>query len=329
MSKFATVVIPFAYTPRWGQIVISSLKKFKNEKDFDILLMNNSPEHPAIKAIAETQIGEGVKIHIPERASMRWHSGALDTAINMIDTPYMFALETDVTVMRDGWLDWYAGKIHDQYTAMVGWYWYDKRFPDDYRHYINPSATLYRTELLKRLWQECTSNKDEIISYGMNYEKRKLSEHTATMIRNGEIGPFSDSRGFFQVDAPAPRPDKWYQEPGAWIYSRLAHQYECIKLLGELLYNPAGQQPEVICNYYGNSLQEAYVIHHWAGTVSHNYDKHPVSTPWEKMAQSWWLEREFRLWKEWVPEDIREYSIKEGLIKTEQEEIAFAKSRLA
>jgi len=328
MSKFATVVIPFAYTPRWGQIVISSLKKFHNERDFDIVLMNNSPEHSAIQAIAQTRLSEGVNIQIPDKPRMRWHSGALDSAIYMglIKTPYMFALETDVTVMRDGWLDWYASKLQDEYTAMVGWYWHDKRFADDYRHYINPSATLYRTELLNRLWDECTSNKDELISFGMNYEKRQLSEHTIQMIRDEEIGPFSDSRGFFQVDAPQPRPDKWYQEPGAWIYGRLVNQYQCIKLPGELIYN--NHQPEVACNYYGDSLNDAYVVHHWAGTVSHNYDKHLVTTPWEQQAQAWWLQREFRLWKEWVSEDIREYSLKNGLVKSEEEEVAYAKSRL-
>jgi hypothetical protein len=106
-------------------------------------------------------------------------------------------------------------------------------------------------------------------------------------------------------------------------------QWECVKVPGEIIYNSPGRQPDYTMNYYGDSLQEAYAAHYWGGTVSHNYEKHLISTPWEKMAQDYWLEREFRLWKEWVPEDIREYSIKEGLIKTEQEEIAFAKSRLA
>jgi len=327
MSKFATVVIPFAYTRRWGQIVISSLKKWKNERDFDILVMNNSPEVDAIKVITDTELGEGVKVHTPSRPEMRWHGGSLDTAISMVETPYFFSLETDCTIEKDGWLDWYAEYLQDEYTAMVGWYWQQAPDVDDERHYINSSATLYRTALLRRLWKECTENRDEAISYGMNCEKRMNHERTMQMISNGEIGPFSDSRGFFMVDYPYPKPDKWWMEPGAWLYGRVKNQYQCIKVPGRIIMNPQGMQPEYNHNYYGDLAADPYVKHHWGGSVSHNYEKQMVSVQWEKEALEWWLRRENDLWEQWVPEDVREHSLREGLVPSLEEEIAYAKSR--
>ena len=323
MSKFATVVIPFAFTPRWGQIVISSLKKFANKKDFDILVMNNSPEHAAIKAITGTSIGDGVKVYTPEKHRMRAHGGSLDCAIGLVDTPYIFTLESDCTVEKNGWLDWYAGHIQDEYTAMVGWYWNTAG-----RYYINASATLYRTELLKRLWNECIRNKDDVICYGPKLTKRMHHENTKTMIQNQEIGPFSDSRGFWNVDYPDPRPDQWWHEPGSWLYSRCFNQYQCVKIPGEVVYNPKGVQPEFQYNYYGPSKNEIYAKHHWAGTVSHNYDKHLITVQWEALASDWWINRELRMWEEWVPEDIRKDTIEKGLVRDPEQEKQYAKSRI-
>lgn len=329
MAKFATVVIPFAYTQRWGQISLASLKKFKNERDFDILVMNNSPHVDAIKALTDTSLGDGVKFHIPEKHRQRWHAGSLDRAISMIDTPYMFTMETDCTVNRDGWLDWYASLLPDKYAAMAGYFWKDPSLrTDDGRHYINSSGTIYRTEVLLRLLDECTSNKDEVISYGMNCEKRMEHDVTMTMIREGELGPFSDSRGFFQVDAPAPRPDKWWHEPGSWLYCRCKNQYECIKVAGGLVKNPQGMQPEVNHSYCGHDANNPFLVHYFGGTVSHNYEKHLVTTPWEVMASKWWLRREMDMWEAWVPQDVREYSIKNGLVRSIEEDLEYARRRM-
>lgn len=326
MTRFATVVIPFAYTSRWGQIVISSLKKFKNDEDFDILVMNNSPQVPAINAITHTRLGDDVKIHTPENPKMRWHGGALDRAITLIDTPYMFSLETDCTVERDGWLDWYSSFLQDEYTSMVGWYWHDGIDNNDGRHYINSSATLYRTEVLRRLWHECMSNTDEMLCYGNQLEKRMNHETTNSMIRDKAIGPFSDSRGFFTVDYPCPLPDQWWHEPGCWIYRRMALQYQCKKVPGAIIKNPNGMQPQVKYNYYGEQ-SNPYLIHYWGGTVSHNYEKHLIIIPWEAMASEWWINRELYLWEKWVPEDIRKQSITDGHVRSADEEREYARKR--
>jgi hypothetical protein len=42
-----------------------------------------------------------------------------------------------------------------------------------------------------------------------------------------------------------------------------------------------------------------------------------------------WLGREYRLWEEIVPEDVRKLTIEKGLVKTYAEELAYAKSQVA
>ena len=174
--KDVTAVVPFAYTPKWGQIVVSSLKEFKNDLTLDIIVMNNTPSRKDIEAISETTLGKYVTVMIPP-VFQRWHAGALDYAIDKIDTPYMFTIETDCTVDRNNWLDWYAGYMKDDMVAMAGWFW---RVGG--RHYINSSATLYNSRILKKLLKECTDNEDTILCYGLDYEKRYDHPHSRNII---------------------------------------------------------------------------------------------------------------------------------------------------
>lgn len=325
--KYATLVIPFAFTPRWGQIVISSLKAFKNDRGFDIVLMNNSPERNDINAIAQTSLIEGVEIQTPP-ANQRWHAGSLEYYIPQLKTPYIFTLESDCTVNRDGWLDWFASFMKDDYVAMAGWYWMQGQDFDDERHYINSSATLYNSRILKQLNQECLNNPDTTIVYGIENEKRLLHDTTAKRIQEGAIGCFSEFRGFQQIYPVCPKDEKWWHEPGNWLYNRASCQWECIKVPGEIIRNGIPHAPEYKYNYYGNSDEEAYIRHYWAGTVSHNFDKHLVSVPWEADCIEWWLKREYNLWKEVVSEPIRKMSLENKLIKDINEELKYALSKV-
>ena len=325
--KYATIIIPFGFTPRWGQIVISSLKAFKNDRDFHVVLMNNSPERNDIDAVAKTSIGEGIEIQVPP-PGQRWHAGSLEYYIPQLKTPYMFALESDCTVNRDGWLDWYAGFMKDEYVAMAGWYWQERPDFDDERHYINASATLYNSNILKLLNAECLANPDSIICYGLENEKRMFHDTTAKRIEEGYIGCFSEFRGFQQLYPVAPKPDKWWQEPGNWLYNRASCQWECVKVPGQIVRNMEPPCATYKYNFYGESDEEAYARHYWAGTVSHNFDKHLVSVPWEADCIEWWLKREYNLWKQIVPEPVRKLSLDQGYVKKLDEELKYAMSRV-
>lgn len=333
--KQATVVIPHAFTSRWSAIAVASLKQHKNKADFDIIVVDCSPGHPSIKTITETRLGEGVKIVDPPAPNIAGHQVALDHAIDMVETPWFVAWETDVQVVRDGWLDWMLSFIKDDYVVMAGWYWAGD-FADD-RHYISPAGALYRTSTLKMLKEECLRNKDLAVCYGRNMSKRidimKEYPHTGgKLIPAGIWGPFLEARGFGNVYPYSHQKDHWVPEPGNWVYNRCVMQWECIHLPGRFVDNdemPNAVNLGVPYKYtdVGPEGEEAYYRHYWAGTVSHNFDKHKIPS-WDAEKLPWWLTREHRIWKEIVPEDVRKMTIEKGLVRTYEEELAYGLSQV-
>jgi hypothetical protein len=322
-------VVPHAFTSRWTAITVAALKKHKNVADFDILMVDCSPGHPSIRTITETSLGEGVKVIDPPAPNIAGHQVALDQAIDLVETPWYVAFETDVRVLRDGWLDWLLSFVKDDYVAMVGWNWASDA--DDSRHYISPAGALYRTSVLKLLKEECLRNKDMACCYGLDMSKRidflKDFPHTAgKLIKMGLWGPFLESRGFGNV-YPFPR-DYWVSEPGNWIYNRIKMQWEVIHVPGEMVVNEDNIPglPHKYA-YIGPSEAEAYYKHYWAGSVSHNFDKHKIGE-WDAIKLPWWLTREHTMWEETVPKDVQEYCINNGLVRAYGEELEYALSRV-
>lgn len=332
MAK-GTVVIPHAFTTKWSQIAVASLKNHRNEADFDILVVDCSPGHPSIKGISETRLGEGVKIVDPPAPNIAGHQVALDMAIDLVETPWFIAWETDVRVMRDGWFDWALSFIKDDYCAMAGWYWATEGL-DDFRHYISPAGALYRTSTLKMLKEECLRNKDLAVCYGWDMSKRIdiMNEYPHTggkLIPAGIWGPFLEARGFGNVYPYAKDRDVWVPEPGNWIYNRCRSQWECIHLPGAMVPNDM-QIPGIPhkYTYVGPSEKEAFWFHYWAGAVSKNYLKHKIPA-WDMLKVPWWLNREYRIWEEEVPEDVRQETVKKGIVMSFEEELEYARTMVA
>jgi hypothetical protein len=329
MNKFATIVIPFAYNRLWLQTCIASFRAFKNSLDAEIMVIDNSEgknRSVDIKVLTETLLGEGIKIipqgyRMPDGRLYATHASALNYAMQLIDTPYMFATESDVTIARDGWLDWYASRLRDDAVAMVGWFW-----PG--RQYINPSQTLLDMKILWMISAEIKNNKGTLFVWGKNNEHRFRKDHCGWdwQIENGLMGPFNEVRGF-SVDAE--RPDT--HDTGSWLYFRLRQQYECARVPGEEI--PIPNWRELRCaptkyQYIGDSEDNAYLFHHSAGTVSHDYEKHLVTVEWQSYCVEWWLRREYRLWHEIVPEFIRKQTIDLGLVPPLEQEIQKALRRI-
>ena len=85
--------------------------------------------------------------------------------------------------------------------------------------------------------------------------------------------------------------------------------------------------PDVKLAYYGDSEQDAYIIHYWAGGVSHGFEVGIIGG-WAGKCVEWWLRREHQLWLEVVPEDIRKDSIDKGIVPNFEEELKFALSKV-
>jgi hypothetical protein len=330
-TKYCSIVVPYAHTPVWIQICVAAFKAFKNDRDADILIVDNClyGRGESIKAITETALGEGVTV-IPQCkqvADGRYytsHAAGIDYAIPFIKTPYMFSTESDVTPVRDGWLDWYASFVQDEGTAMVGWFW-------PARHYINPSWTLLNMRILRLIEAEVKNNKETTFVKGEGYRERFKQEHWESLIKDDLLGPFSEVRGFNNgLDIPGGvnhNVPAYGHDTGSWLYYRLSNQYECVRVPGDEVpmpdYQAIGAQPTKY-QFVGPSEAEAYLLHHGAGTVSHNYEKHLIFTEWEALCIEWWLRREYRLWEEIVPEFVRKESLNKGLIPKFEDQLARA-----
>lgn len=323
MTKLATVVIPHAFTTKWIQILITSLKSFKCDNEFNIWVINNSPPgNRSLEGITETGLSEGVQII--ENKFMRSHTGALDYALSVIDTPYLFATETDCRALKPNWIDRFFSEMKDDYVAMAGWYW-----PGSDREYISPGACLYNTAILKTLKEEIHRNNSNIICYGRDLKKRfDLSKHNHwnEYIVSKFHGPFSEVRGFQEIWSF--RDDKWYQEPGAWVFYRCQIEYECVRMPGVLFYveNPHVadgtwyMDKELLTVDRKEAEKNSYYVHYWGGTVSHNWEHTRILEPWQQDVLPWWIDHEDKLWREVVSGDVRKKTLELGLVKTGDEE---------
>jgi hypothetical protein len=276
-------------------------------------------------------LGEGVEIK-QAPLSIATPAGVLDYSIDQIKTPWMFSAETDIGFIRDGWLDWYASYAKDEYVGMVGWYWELGPDVDDTRHYISPSATLYNMEMLRILKAGCIANKQLVISYGKKHEKRCPITDTGDVVGNvksGLWGPFCERRGFYNSYPVRDHSNVFWHDTGSWLFYRAECQWECVRVPGKWVLQrecPECAQPHF--TYYGDSEESAYLIHYWAGAVSHNFEVLPQIGGWAVGCQEWWLRREYKLWMSIVPEDIRKESLESGLVPDIEEEIEYALSKI-
>ncbi len=327
------VVIPHSRTVKWLQIVVASIKAHPCKAVFDVMVVNNSPAgDESLKALTETELGEGIRIE--ENKYVRAHAGALDYTLSIIDPeeyPYFFSAETDCVALRDGWLDWFYGFMRDEWVAMAGWFW-----PGTDREYIHTGGCLYNTAILNRIKKQIHQNENLMICYGSGLKKRLwLGEENAHLNTVPELkeagqsyrdslnspyqGPFTEQRGFQEIWSK--RDIKFYQEPGAWPYYRLQTEYECVKVPGRVSYFEPLHLAEG--TWYGEPLEEAWWVHGWAGTVSHNYEIMKVVDKWQRDALPVWIEREDTWWRETVPESARNKVLELGLVRTGDDEKDF------
>jgi hypothetical protein len=306
MSRIA-IAVAHGHAPKWLQVIINSLKSMDNEVQADIFVSHTWPGHPSIRALTETPLGENVIIMdcIRRRQS---HASALDQILEHIaplDYDYMFTTETDCIACKPGWLDWFLQQIKSKENAgMAGFFWRESK-----NHFnINPSATLYKVDMLMKYHKECREN-DSGIFYHPRGDKDDV---TGGMDENIKIvaGVFSETRG---IKDPNPQqkeqilqgvPQASWFEPGAWLYYRSLGEYEHVGVPVDHIYTNfgGGRSPEG--TYYGGK-QDPWFIHFWGGTRAWDHMKHPVTDMFVKRSSKGWLDREHTVWEQTVPPEYR------------------------
>lgn len=318
MSKIA-IALAHGHIPKYLQIVINSLKQTKNEVQSDIYVAETWPGHPSIKAITETELGENVTVIQCQRRKHS-HATALEEILEAIwdkDYEYMFCTETDCRAVQDGWLDWFHNFLKDDpRRGMAGFFW-----SEGMNHYnINPSATLYRMDMLKQYHKEARENNSDVFYHPRGNRMGTDAGMDPTI--KDVVGCFAETRG---IKDPTPAqlavilrgvPQAAWFEPGAWLYARMQGEWDEARVPCDHLYIPyAGNHTAPEGTYYGGKENPQF-IHYWAGCRAHDWQKHEINDHFVKSCAPEWMKREDRLWREFVPE--RYHSIVHEITKEAQ-----------
>ncbi len=301
------IVVAHGHTPKWTQIAVNSLKKFKNDVSFDIFISQTWPDHPSIKAITDTDLGDNVYFHTCTTRKHS-HATALDEVLELIadmDYKYMFAMETDCMAKQDHWLDWFYHYLVGTEKGIAGFMW-----EEGTNHYnINPSATLYLKEMLLKYNKEVKDNMENMFWHAKG--NRSGNEDGMDPTIKDVVGVFAETRG---IKNPTPIqaeeilkgvPQASWFEPGAWLYYRSLGEYENAKVPCDHIYKKwAGKWTAPEGTYYGGK-SDCKMIHFWGSTRCYDFLKHPITDQFVRGCAPEWLAREDKVWKETVPERYR------------------------
>ena len=334
--KTVVVVIPHSHTWFWTQTCVASLHRCLPVADgyrTEVVIVDNSPWSPAIKGITDTPLGrmENLRV-IPNHKSNKFHASALDCVVELLDFDYMMALETDVMVLRPGWLGWFLHQLRscDEWeTDYAVGMWHHEQF-------VNPSCTLYRGTVLRGMLKWCKNHPDpNVLRWGPLFGKTApldnnlpLNENPAAVlqnIKNWIAGPFAEKRGWpagtTLKEAPSGqhKGPGWY-EPGQQLHHWAVEQGYTYTVCPSLTTkNPAGMPLQTI---YGATMPDpgrqleavemfgnGEAVHLWGGTRALDILKHPVTCQFVKANTPSWLAREARFWKHVVPADIQDQTL--------------------
>lgn len=303
MGKVA-IAMTHGHIGKWLQTSIFSLKSNPNEVESDIYVANSWPGHPSIKAITETDLGDGVTVIDCTRRKHSHATGLEEILEHIADKgyKYMFAMETDCKAMKPGWLDWFVNFMkNDPTIGMAGFFWHE----GDHHYNINPSGTLYRMDMLLKYHKEARENNSDVF-YHPRGNKLGTDPGMDNTIKD-VVGCFAETRG---IKDPTPIqkdvilrgvPEAAWFEPGQYLYARMQGEWGEVRVPCDHIYMqyPGHTAPEG--TYYGGKADPQF-IHYWGGTRCYDFLKHKVDDNFVKSCAPMWIQRENNIWLETVPE---------------------------
>jgi hypothetical protein len=323
------VAIPHSHTWFWTQTCVSSLvlnPPVAEGCNVKVVVINNSPWSPAIKGIKYTRLGEYVEV-IPNYKNNKFHASALDCVVESCEFDYLMALETDVMALRPTWLQWFVDQMRTTDYAVGMWH---------HESFVNPSCTLYRGDVLRKMSKWCSCLPDpEILRWGPNFEKwQPISDRQPERDYLGWYddniawiaGPFAEKRGWPQGAILKEQPSGqlkgpgWY-EPGQQLHHWAVEMGYTYSVCQSITSHRNDNLP--LQTMYGSSVSDlgrqleadelignAETVHLWGGTRALDIIKHDVTCEFVKANTPMWLAREARFWRKVVPMDIQLYTIK-------------------
>lgn len=290
-----SILIPHFRTWRWTAVCIWHFKKFGLPVPSEIILVDNSPGHPSIKAITQTELGEGVKVLSgdPEFAS---HGNGYDIAARAATGTHFFTAETDSMPTRCGWFDEYVKAVGDGYD-LIG-----PEIPQSAGRYVHPAGALLDSRVYNAAirWQknqaewffcpgaavmmQYADRGYHVVCRGEDALRRVLS--TSALAKEIDIwakaGPYQEMRCFeddsFETYPQrtgiglkyfSPLEGKGYYlkigyEAGQWLaYFAEAHGFKVLRAPTEIRWMEGHENQQAAASTVFGGF-----THYWGGTVS-------------------------------------------------------------
>lgn len=289
--KKVSIIIPTFKTWRWTAICIHAYKTYGVPIDSEIILVDNAPDSPMIKAITETSLGEGVKIIEGER-DFSSHGRGYDLAYEQAEGDWIFCSETDSFPTHHGWFDDYvkASATHD----LIG-----PEVPQSSGTYIHPAGAAYRRTVIESAkewqakhkdWVFCpgaavelgTSSKPyHVIAHAQWLKDKEISSQIKSEVNTWKrAGVFQEMRCFdedtwtsyphrigihnWEPESGKPAYNKIGFEAGQWLaYYAQSHGFRVLKAPTEIHWMPRHEGGQA-----AHSTVFGGFTHVWCGTVS-------------------------------------------------------------
>lgn len=154
--------------PNWNsgpllRLCLASVVRFTRRPYRLVVVDNRSTD--ASRATAEGAAAAGL-LDLVTRADAKNdgaadHGAALDRGLSVTTTPYLFTLDSDAWVRREGWLERWLGALETAGASHAGavkfpsgrvarlWGWLRGRGPGPEARYVRPCHALYRVDLLR------------------------------------------------------------------------------------------------------------------------------------------------------------------------------------
>lgn len=143
-----SIIFSHWHTFRWSAIAVHFFKKYQWPIPWELIICDNSPGHPSIRAITETPLGEGVKI-VQGESDFASHGRGNEIALHHATGSHIFFSESDAFPIQDNWANEYI-KASSEYD-LIG-----PEVPQGSGTYIHPAGALYDRRIIDAhaLWRE-------------------------------------------------------------------------------------------------------------------------------------------------------------------------------
>lgn len=296
-----------SHTWFWTQSFITTLNRFRPKMDgveIQVVLVDNSwPWSPTIKGIEDTALAEGITI-LKNPKPNKFHPSALDAAMNTFECDLFMALETDVQILRHGWLDEFVRRLGPNDYAVGAWH---------HEQFVNPSCTLYRASVIREMKKWCDAKPNLLAYWGDGFA-------TATDIEihpEQHPGPFEERRGWapnsaMKVSPSGQRKGPGWYEPGQALHHWATEAGHTVSVMDT--HTTRDDQRQIPTGTYyenGRPPNDAHMaVHLWAGTRALDLLKHSVTDPAVYNNMFWWMDREAKLWLRTVDKDVQAKTVK-------------------